>query len=129
LVYAPDLAEAIVGCLDHPAAPRKTYFVAAPEVVTARQMAAEVAWQMNVWAIPLPLPTPLFFPLCLIQDVWSRLTGKPNVLSLQKYAELRASGWVCDSKRLAEDTGYVCPTHLRQGMGETLAWYREHGWL
>ena len=34
--------------------------------------------------------------MCLAQELASRLTGKPNVLSLQKFAELRAPGWVCD---------------------------------
>ena len=83
LVYAPDLAEAVVGFLEHPAAARKIYYVAAREVVTARQMAAEIVEQMKVWAVPLPLPTPLLLPVCLAQELWSRLTGKPNVLSLQ----------------------------------------------
>ena len=36
LVFVQDLAEAVVTCLNHPAAAGKTYFVAAREVVTAR---------------------------------------------------------------------------------------------
>jgi len=47
---------------------------------------------MKVWTIPLPLPTPLLWPLCLFQEVMTGLTGKANVLSLQKFAELRAPG-------------------------------------
>ena len=96
LVFVRDLAEAVVTCLTHPAAAGKTYFVAAREVVTARSMAEEIAAQMNVWTLPLPLPTALLWPMCLAQELASRLTGKPNVLSLQKFAELRAPGWVCD---------------------------------
>lgn len=129
LVYAPDLAEAVVGFLEHPAAARKIYYVAAREVVTARQMAAEIVEQMKVWAVPLPLPTPLLLPVCLAQELWSRLTGKPNVLSLQKYAELRAPGWVCNPSRLFQDTGYECPTRLKEGIGKTLTWYRQNEWL
>ena len=52
-----DLAEAVVTCLTHPAAAGKTYFVAGREVVTARAMAEEIAAQMNVWTLPLPLPS------------------------------------------------------------------------
>ena len=36
------------------------------------------------------------------------LTGKPSVLSRQKFAELRAPGWVCDATRLERDTGCAC---------------------
>jgi len=92
-------------------------------------MAAEIAAQMNVWTLPLPLPTALLWPICLGQEVLSRLTGKASVLSLQKFAELRASGWVCDPTLLEREMGCTCATTLRQGMAETLAWYRQHRWL
>jgi nucleoside-diphosphate-sugar epimerase len=129
LVFVRDLAETVVTCLTHAAAAGRTYFVAAREVVTARAIAAEVASQMKVWTLPLPLPTALIWPICLAQELASRLTGRPNILSLQKFAELRAPGWVCDPARLERETGYACATPLRQGITETLNWYREHHWL
>lgn len=129
LVFVKDLAEAVVACLNHPAAAGKTYFVAAREVVTARSLTAEIAAQMNHWTVPLPLPAALLWPICLAAEAWSGLTGKPSVLSRQKFAELRAPGWVCDPARLERDTGCVCATTLRPGIADTLRWYREQGWL
>ena len=129
LVFVRDLAEAVVTCLDHPAAAGKTYFVAAREVVTARRMAEEVAAQMNIWTLPLPVPLALVWLMCLAQEIRTRLTGKPNVLSIQKFAELRAPGWVCDPTRLARETGCTCPTTFRAGAAQTLAWYQQHHWL
>jgi len=129
MVFVRDLAEAVANCLTQPVAGGKTYFVAAREVVTVRTMAEEIAAQMNTWTLPLPLPTALLWPICLVQELTSRLTGQPNVLSLQKFAELRAPGWVCDPTRLERETGYACPTALKQGLAETLSWYQEHNWL
>jgi nucleoside-diphosphate-sugar epimerase len=129
VVFAKDLAEAVVTCLTHPAAVGKAFFVATREVVTPRTIAEEVASQMNAWTLPLPLPTALLWPICLAQELVSRLTGKPNVLSLQKFGELRAPGWVCAPARLERELGCTCPTTLRQGIAETLSWYREHHWL
>ena len=129
LVFVKDLAEVAVACLTHPAAAGKTYFVACREVVTARTMVEEIAAQMNVWTVPLPLPTALLWPVCLVQEILSRLTGKPSVLSLQKFAELRAPGWVCDPGRLERETGCVCATTLETGIPQTLTWYRRHNWL
>jgi nucleoside-diphosphate-sugar epimerase len=129
MVFVRDLAEAVVACLTHPAAAGRTYFVASREVVTARTIAEEIASQMNVWTLPLPLPTALLWPMCLAQELASRLTGKPNVLSLQKFAELRAPAWVCAPERLEREIGCACTTTLRQGIAETLSWYREHRWL
>ncbi len=128
-VFVRDLAEAAVACLQPPAAAGKTFYVAATEVNTAATMAGEIAAQMNRWTIPLPVPTPLLWLLGSLQDVLSSLTRRPNVLSRRKYPELRAPGWVCDPGRLQQDLGLVCPTTLRQGIAETLAWYRRQGWL
>jgi dihydroflavonol-4-reductase len=129
MVFVRDLAEAALTCLTHPAAAGKTYFVAAREVVTARAMAEEIAAQMNVWTLPLPLPAAVLWPICLTQELISRLTGQPSVLSLQKFAELRAAGWVCDPSRLERETGCACPTTLKRGIAETLNWYRQQNWL
>ena len=129
LVFVKDLAEAVVTCLTHPAAAGKTYFVSAREVVTARRMAEEVADQMSVWTLPLPVPTAVFWLMCMGGEVTARLTGKPSVLSLQKFAELRAPGWVCDPTRLERETGSACLTTLMPGVAQTLTWYRQHHWL
>ena len=129
LVFVKDLAEAVVTCLTHPAAAGKTYFVSAREVVTARRMAEEVADQMSVWTLPLPVPTAVFWLMCMGGEVTARLTGKPSVLSLQKFAELRAPGWVCDPTRLERETGCACTTTLKWGVAQTLTWYRQHHWL
>ena len=129
LVFVRDLAEVVATCLSHPAAAGKTYFVAGREVVTARSLGKEIAEQMKVWTLPLPLPTWMLWPVCLAREAWSRLTGKPSVLSLQKFAELRAPGWVCDATRLERDTGCACATTLKQGVAETLLWYRRQHWV
>jgi nucleoside-diphosphate-sugar epimerase len=129
LVFVRDLAKAVVTCLDHPAAAGKTYFVAAKEIVTTQIMAGEIAAQMKVWTLPLPLPSAFLWAMCLTQELMSRLTGKANVLSLQKFAELRAPGWVCDPTLLERETGCACSTTLEEGVAETLAWYRQHHWL
>jgi nucleoside-diphosphate-sugar epimerase len=129
LVFAKDLAEAAVTCLTHPAAAGKTFYTASPEVMTALALADEIARQMGTWTLPLPLPTAALWPLCCFQGAVSRLTGKPSVLSRQKFAELRAPGWVCDPSRLRRELGFVCAVTLRDGIAETLAWYRQQGWL
>ena len=59
---------------------------------------------MKTWTLPLPLPTDRAVALVRLQEAVSRLTGKPSVLSRQKYAELRAPGWVCDPGPAAAGT-------------------------
>ncbi len=129
LVFVKDLAEAVVACLLHAAAAGKTYFAAGREAITARDMALTIARAMNTWTVPLPLPAFVLWPICLGQDVFSRLTGRATLLNLQKFAELRAPGWVCDPSLLEQETGYGCATPIQDGIAQTLAWYRSNGCL
>lgn len=128
-VEVEDLARAAVECLTVPAAARQTFHVAADEFSTAGKLADEIVAAMQTWTLPLALPTGVLWPVCVAQEWISRLTGKPNVLNRQKYAELRAPAWICDSSKLTRETGLRCPTRLREGLARTLAWYREHSWL
>ncbi len=129
LVYVKDLAAVAVACLTAPGADGHTFFVAAPEVVTTRGLAAEIARQMHRWTVPLRLPSALFWPLCLWEETVARLTNKPRVLSRQKYPELCAPAWTCDPARLQQELGLSCSTRLEKGLAETLEWYRREGWL
>ena len=129
LVFVRDLAEAVATCLVHPAAVGRTYFVAGNEQVTARDLASVIARQMDRWTVPLPLPAFVLWPVCLGQELFSRITGRAMLLNLQKFAELRAPGWVCDASRMETEIGYSCRTSIPQGVAQTLAWYREAGAL
>lgn len=129
LVFVQDLARAVVEALLHPAAAGKTYFVSSPEIVSGRQMANEIAAQIGHWTAPLPMPPALLWPVCFAEEVFSHLTGKAMLLNLQKYAELRAPGWVCDPSLLKMELNFECQTSLKQGVAATLDWYRRHQWL
>ncbi len=129
LVFVRDLAKCLVACLEQPGIAGKTYFVAAPEVVTAQQLGEEIATQMSVRPVLLPLPPALIWSLCLAREIGGFVTGKPGVLSLQKFPELQAPGWVCSATLFARETGCACETPLKEGVAETLEWYRRNEWL
>lgn len=129
LVYVKDLAETAVSVMPIAKAHGNTFNVASPEVITARQMADEIARQMKAWTVPVPLPNGVFWALCFGQECLSRVTKRANVLNMQKYAELSAPGWVCSTEKLKRELGLSCPTDLQQGIERSLSWYREVGWL
>jgi len=129
LVFVRDLAAAVVVSLEHPAALNQTYFVASRETATAESLAREIAAQLKVWTIPLPVPLGGLMVLCLLHELKSRLLRTPSVLSWQKFAEIRAPGWVCDPSAFERATGRGCPTPLAHGIAETRVWYQRHHWL
>lgn len=129
LVFAPDLARAVTECLLHPAAAGKTYFVASPQVVTASQMAQVIAAQLGTWTLSVPVPTLALWVACAGAHAMAHLRRRPSLLSLWRYPELCALGWVCSPDRLRQELGLECSTPLQTGIAQTLAWYQQHGWL
>jgi len=83
IIFVEDLADAIMTCLTHYSAAGRTFFAASRDVVTGRQLAAKIASLMGSWTLPLPMPTAALWPVCLAQEVISRITAKASVLSLQ----------------------------------------------
>lgn len=128
LVYVKDLAEVVVSCLFDAKTAGETYFVASQEIVTGRAMAEEIAARMGHWTIPIPVPEFALLGLCLMQQGLSQLTRRAHLLNLQKFAELRAPGWVCNPAKLLR-AGLCCQTNLRQGVAQTLKWYTREHWL
>lgn len=129
LVFVSDLADAVVRCLEHPGALGGIFYVASPEVVTARELAREIASRIGTWTLPVPVSPAVLWPVCLLQEVWARISNRPAMLSLAKFPELRAPAWICDPARLELETGIRCGTTLRDGIQQSLAWYRENRWL
>jgi len=50
-------------------------------------------------------------------------------LNTQKLPELTAENWGCSIERAEEDLQYFPSYDLRQGMRETLEWYKQNKWI
>ena len=129
LVFARDVARAVLRVMCEPKASGKIYNVASPQRSTTREFLEEIARQMHVRALPLYLPSAALYPVCLVQEAVSHLRGRPSILSRQKFHELRAAGWACCIERIRQDLGFVADTPLSDGVRQTIAWYEQHGWL
>jgi nucleoside-diphosphate-sugar epimerase len=57
------------------------------------------------------------------------LTGKPQIMSRRKIRDLLLPHWTCSTAKAHRDFNFTPHFTLEQGLRQTLAWYREHGWL
>lgn len=129
LVFAPDLAKATIAALRSSRVEGQTFNIARPGFITSGQLTNEIARQLHVRPFAPSLPVACLWPLCAAFTAWSRLTGQRHILSLDKFAELTAPGWVCRVDRLQTELGFTCSTSLETGIARTLDWYRTEGWL
>ena len=77
------------------------------------------------------MKAPLWFlrAVCWASGRISRLTGKMNALNDDKYHILSQRNWQCDIEPARRDFGYEPQWPLERGVKETVAWYKENGWL
>ena len=50
-------------------------------------------------------------------------------LNTDKYQILKQRNWICDIAPLQKDLGFTPAYSLRRGLEESIAWYKEKGWL
>jgi nucleoside-diphosphate-sugar epimerase len=129
LVFAPDLAEAIVRAGSTPTAAGRTYHAAHPEVVTSRELALTVGRAVGRAPLVVPVPGALATPLVSLIGRIAAARGRLSTLNADKMAEFLAPAWVVSSAAAERDLGWRAAHALADGTRLTAAWYREAGWL
>lgn len=128
-IYVVDMVDALLAAAESPQAPGRTYFTAHPKPSTWQDLGAAAARIMARRPLRVSVPIPVAYAIGGCAEIWSHITGTPGILSREKISEARCSSWVCDSRRAADELGFQASTSLESGLSQTLAWYREAGWL
>jgi len=129
-IYVKDLAAGLMIAAHHPRASGQTYFMADPKPLSWRELALEAARIMGrrpPRAVCLPYAAAYAVGACA--EMWSRLSGSPGIVTRDKIRESRWPSWTCDVRRAADELGFEAETPIQAGLAETLAWYKEAGWL
>jgi nucleoside-diphosphate-sugar epimerase len=128
-IYVKDLVEGLLAAARAPRAAGRTYFLAHAQPVSWRQLGASAARIMARRPRVVTVPFAVAHAVGAGAELRARLFGKPGIVSREKIAEARCMAWTCDTTRAEEELGFVAPTSLDQGLEQTLAWYKEAGWL
>jgi nucleoside-diphosphate-sugar epimerase len=128
-IHVKDLAEALWLAVSSEEAAGRTYFVANPEPVSWTAFAETAASIMGRRVRSVGVPAPLAYLAGWCAEGMSRLRGKPGIVSRQKIIEARCRYWTCDPSRARQELGFQPARSLREGLEETLAWYKDSKWL
>jgi nucleoside-diphosphate-sugar epimerase len=132
-IYVRDLVDGLLTAARHPAAAGGTYYLAHPDPLTwtalgnaaARIVFGATGRTARVVRIPEGLARAVGFAAEMV----SWITRKPGIISREKVAAAQCRYWTCDPRRAAIEMGFHASTDIDAGMAETLAWYKEAGWL
>jgi nucleoside-diphosphate-sugar epimerase len=124
-----DLVDGLLAAARVPCAQGRAYFLAHPKAASWSDLSAAAERVMGRHARVLTVPAPVAYAVGYCAECWSRLIGKPGIVSRDKVKEAQCSHWTCDPQRAAQELGFQAATSLDAGMAATLAWYKEAGWL
>lgn len=128
LVHVRDVAQAMLKALQRDEALGRTYFVAHPEVVSWRRMAAAMTQALGRRAVTLRLPSALVGAAGAISELFGggRRTGQ---LDRRRARDMAMRAWTCDVDRTIEELDWSPAFDIEEGFRDSAEWYRKEGWL
>jgi nucleoside-diphosphate-sugar epimerase len=75
------------------------------------------------------LPRSVAYGVALAAEGAAAFTRKPPVINRDKVTDLSQTGWTCSIERARTELGYAPKIELEEGLRETIAWYKQEGWL
>lgn len=128
-IHSEDLAN-VIFMLIGKGIRRKEYFVADGDIYTDREFNAIVQEALGRrHVVRLKIPLFLVRPAAYVSEKVAALLGKATTFNTDKYHIMKQRNWACDITPLQEDIGFQPVWRLREGVKNTVAWYKAQGWL
>lgn len=128
LTYIDDLCDGFRLCGTHPAAAGRTYILSGPEVTTLKELVETTAAVAGVRPLPIRLPVwPFWLAGAACEALCAPFGIEPPLY--RRRVDFFTKSRAFDSTRARQEIGYAPRVGLREGIGRTLAWYKEQAWL
>jgi nucleoside-diphosphate-sugar epimerase len=128
LTYIDDLVEGFRLCGEHPAAANRTYILGGAEVTTLNELVVLIADVAQVRPPTLHLPVWPFWTAGAICEALCVPFGIEPPL-YRRRVDFFTKSRAFDITRARREIGYAPQVGLREGIRQTLDWYRQQGWL
>ena len=128
-VYVQDVVQAVFLALEKGENGRK-YFLSDGLVYQSTTFSDLIHEELGrPWWIRITAPVWVLRIVTFFGEYIGRMTGKVTALNNDKYNILKQRNWRCDIQPAIDELGYQPKYDLKQGVKETIKWYKDNGWL
>ena len=128
-VYVKDIVQAVFLGIEKQAC-RRAYFLADGQVYRSRAFSDLIRKELgNPFVIRVICPLIILKVVSLLAEFWAVRSKKPSTLNADKYNIMKQRNWQCDISPAVRELGFAPQYNLEQGVRETIAWYKNEGWL
>jgi nucleoside-diphosphate-sugar epimerase len=128
LVHVHDLVDALVRAASVDKA-TKVYHIAESQPYAWREIGAWIARAVGRRVRTVRIPQWLIRTAAAVSECGAATVGQATIFNREKARELLAPGWLCETTAAKQDLRFEARIPLPEGLTETAAWYRKHGWL
>ena len=129
LIYAQDLALAVLACLESPKAAGNAYLLEDGQPHTWREVMVAIGQTMPAPQRRVRIPLIVARAAAAAIGVAAGWRGKPAWFDRDRLKDFVQPSWTCSSARIRAELGFAPQYTLEQGLAETCRWYQEHHWL
>ncbi|MDR0658688.1 MAG: NAD(P)-dependent oxidoreductase [Mediterranea sp.] len=128
-IYVKDLVKAIFLGIDRNVTQR-SYFLSDGNAYPSRFYSELVRKELgNPFVFHIKCPLFVLKAISLLAQFVSGCLGTTSALNSDKYNIMKQRNWRCDISPAVEELGFTPGYSLEEGVKETIAWYRNEGWL
>ncbi len=128
-VYVKDIVQAVFLGIEKRVC-RRAYFLADGQVYRSRAFSDLIRKELgNPFVIRLVCPLIVLKIVSLLAEFWAVRRKRSCTLNSDKYNIMRQRNWQCDIDPAVRELGFIPRYDLERGVKETIAWYKNEGWL
>ena len=128
-IYVKDLVKGVMDALEKGPL-HKAYFISEDRAYTQQEFRKIVCEELGKkHVIPVTCPLWVVKQVCKVSEWFGKVTLKASTLNRDKFKILKQRNWQCDTSEARQDFDFNPQYPLREGIRESIAWYREAGWL
>ena len=128
-VYVKDIVQAIFLGIEKGVSQR-AFFLSDGQVYQSRTFSNLIMRELKATKV-LRICAPLWVlkVISIMAEWWAKLRHTTSTLNTDKYRIMKQRNWRCDITPAIDELGYQPQYQLDKGVKETIAWYKEEGWL
>ena len=129
LIHVTDLVRGIVMAGESERSAGETYFISSKEVYGWKQVGAITRRALGRGALTLLIPEAGVYVIAAFAEFFGLFSPKPTLINFEKARDMVQDYWTCDASKAKRDFGFEQEISLESGIQQTVAWYKEKGWL
>ncbi len=129
LIHSADLVRGIIMAAESQKSIGETYFISSDRPYSWKEVGDIASRTIGRKVLRVRIPEPFIYAIAGVAEALALFSTSPALVNIEKARDMVQEYWTCDSSRASRDFGYRQELSLEEGIRDTVAWYRAHGWL